>query len=945
MPSWSDTAGVVASEGVGPAHEDVLVGRDAEIELVRGLLAEGGQGARGLVLCGSAGIGKSTVWSRALDEGRVLGYRVLACRPVGAEVRLAFAALGDLVEPLAESLLPLLAAPRRLALEIALLRREGPMVGARAIGVSLLDVLRRLAADGPLLIGIDDLQWLDSPSAHALEFALRRLDRERVAVVATERLDADTEPALLKLDEVLGAERVRRVRLGPLTVAALHELLRLRLGAALGRGALLRLHDASDGNPLVALELARELERRGEGMAPGESLPLSGSLRDLVGQHIAELPAPVRRVLLAAGALSQPSVVQLARLGKGALRALEQAEEAGVVEIGSDGVVRFTHPLLALVPYDDLAPTARRRLHRRLAEIAATPEERARHAALSVMRPDAQIAAALDAAALNAGARGAPEAAAELAGLAAGLTPPGAERWERVLAAAEWHERGGELVPAATRADEVIASRSASRSTRVRALTLLGTVRGDIEGVEVASGYYLQALEHARDLPALGAEVEQKLAWSRLVAGRAPAAARHARAAVRLAPRDEPSVAAAAAATAALVEAARTGRLPRRLLDRALALEQAARSTRPALWGETAPSVLEGVVSLWLGELEQARAPLEQAHRAAVESGDPWLLMHSLAYWSALETGSGEPRRGLELARRYLALAAETGQEPQRVAALWPLAAAASWLGQTEEVRTVTSEALAIAERTGQRLYAIGCLAALGDLELSLGAAVAAADALGRALQLAHDGGIVLVGRVSILPAAVEACVASGELGAAVAAAEELRAHATRIDRPWLSALADRAGGLVAAGERDLERARALLERALENHALQPRPLEQARTELARGAVLRQAGAKRDARLALEAAQAAFAAAGAEAWRERAARELGRIGGRRAPAGDKLSATESRIAELVAAGHTNAETARVLQLSARTVEWNLSKIYRKLSVRSRSELAATLRRG
>jgi DNA-binding CsgD family transcriptional regulator len=352
--------------------------------------------------------------------------------------------------------------------------------------------------------------------------------------------------------------------------------------------------------------------------------------------------------------------------------------------------------------------------------------------------------------------------------------------------------------------------------------------------------------------------------------------------------------------------------------------------------------VLEGVVSLWRGELEQGRAPLEQAHRVAVESGDPWLLMHSLAYLSALETGSGDPRRGLELARRYLALAAETGQEPPRLAALWPLATAAAWLGRADEVRSVSAEALAIAGRTGQRLYAIGCLAALGDLELSLGASVAAVAALARARELAGEGGIVAVGRISILPAAVEALVASDDLEQAASAAEELRAHAAGVDRPWLGALADRAGGLVAAAGGDLKTARQLLDRSLVMHALQPRPLERARTELVRGSVLRRCGAKREARLSLEAAEATFAAAGAEAWREQAARELGRIGGRRAPAGDRLSETESRIAELVAAGRTNAETARELRLSPRTVEWNLSRIYRKLSVRSRSELAATL---
>lgn len=922
-----------------------LIGREAELEQLDRLLDVARQGPAALVLEGSAGIGKSVVWSRALGLARERGYEVLSCRPGGAEVSLAFAALGDLVEPVADSVLPLLAEPRRSALEVALLERDGPPLSARAIGVAFLDVVRRLAGERPLLIGIDDLQWLDMPSLHALEFALRRVGEERVAVVVTERFEPGGSSPL-RLEGVLGEERVTRWRVGPITVAAMHELLRLRSGAGLRRGTLVRVYEASEGNPLVALELVRELRRRGGDRELDEPLPVPGSLRELVGVRVRELPPPVRRVLLAAGALTRPTVGQLVRLERGAERALRVAAEAGIVELVGEGV-RFTHPLLALVPYDELAPAARRRLHRRLSGVAASGEERARHAALSVSRADAAVAAGLDDAAESAGARGAPETAAELSALAARLTPWDAagERWERTLNAAEWHERAGELESAAARAAEVLeGGAAAASSTRARALMLLGTIGGDIEGIDAARDLYLRALDACESAPQLRAEIHQKLAWTSLVGGQAATARRHARAALRLAPSDDPAVVAAAAATVALIEVARTGALPRRLLDRALALERSARATRLGVWGETAPSVLEGVTALWAGDLERARGPLEQMHATALESGDPWLLMHSLAYLSALETSLGDPREGLQLARRYLELASETEQDAQRAGALWPFAVAAATLGSVDEARNAIAVGLEIAERTGHRLYVLGCLAAQGELELSLGEFSSAAEVLWRARELARESGIVAVGRVSILPNAVEALLQVGEVQRAQGLIGDLEAHAAKVGRPWVVALAERSSGLAAAARGDWPAARQSFDQALSNHALQPRPLDRARTQLAFGAMLRRAGAKREARLAIESAEVAFAAAGATLWAERAEDELRRIGGRSAPAGSGLSATESRIAELVAAGRTNAETAQALRLSPRTVEWNLSKIYRKLSVRSRSELAATLRR-
>jgi DNA-binding NarL/FixJ family response regulator len=198
--------------------------------------------------------------------------------------------------------------------------------------------------------------------------------------------------------------------------------------------------------------------------------------------------------------------------------------------------------------------------------------------------------------------------------------------------------------------------------------------------------------------------------------------------------------------------------------------------------------------------------------------------------------------------------------------------------------------------------------------------------------------------RVPLLPDLIEALIGIGELDRAGSLAAELSRRAVALGAPWARALARRCDGLVAEARGDRERAIDAYEQALANHARQPRPPEQARTELALGHALRRAGRKRAARETLERSVRGFDTIGARVWAERARRELGRIGGRPAPAGNRLSATEASITELVRLGRTNREIAAELHLSPKTVEWNLSKIYRKLGVRSRTELAATLDR-
>src|SRR5215472_18126259 len=393
-----------------------------------------GSGSAGLVLEGAAGIGKTTVWAAgaALAAGR--GYTVLSCRPAESEARLSFAALGDLLGGALEEAVAGLPPPQRRALEVALLLADpaGSPPEQRAVCVAFLGVLRGLAASGPVVVAVDDLQWLDVPSAAAVEFAVRRLGEARAGLLASARIEGGG-PALPAAGTGLPAERVTRLRVGPLPLGAFEPVLRASAGSGLSRLTIRRLFDASGGNPFYGLELARALQRAGAEPAPEEPLPVPADLQEVVSTRLAGLPAAARDALLVASCLRSPMTMMVAQArGPAALTALQTAAAQDVVEV--DGPrVRFTHPLFASAIYSGAPPGPRREVHRRLGEIAPNVEERARHLALSCDGPDEHVAAALGQAAHAAATRGAPEAAAELAELAVALTPPGrlAAGWRR----------------------------------------------------------------------------------------------------------------------------------------------------------------------------------------------------------------------------------------------------------------------------------------------------------------------------------------------------------------------------------------------------------------------------------------------------------------------------------------------------------------------------------
>ncbi|HEV2592320.1 MAG TPA: ATP-binding protein, partial [Gaiellaceae bacterium] len=264
----------------------VVLGRDTEQQRLSRFLESLEQGPAGCVLEGEAGVGKTALWRDGLESARARGARVLACAPAEVEATLSYSALADSLAGVEPEILAGLPTPQRAALEVALLRTYpgDAAIGQRAIAAATVSVLRTLAAVTPVLVAVDDVQWLDRPSARVIEFAMRRLAGHRVGFLLSVRTPTESG-ALLGLDRLFVGEELERIRVSGLSAGALHHLIKTRLGATFSRAQLLRLHAATGGNPLFALELAASLLHAGPPVA-GEALPVPDDVRELVAARL-----------------------------------------------------------------------------------------------------------------------------------------------------------------------------------------------------------------------------------------------------------------------------------------------------------------------------------------------------------------------------------------------------------------------------------------------------------------------------------------------------------------------------------------------------------------------------------------------------------------------------------------------------------------------------------
>ena len=367
-----------------------VVGRDRVLAEIASFLDVADTTPRVLLIEGEAGIGKTTLWRAGVEAAASASYRIVAASPAEKEATFAYSVVGDLLEHVLGEVIAELPVPQRRGLEVALLLREskGPPPEQHTLGVAFLAALRALAASQPVLLALDDIQWLDPSSAAMLQFAARRLRDERVVLLLARRRMPGMDMARLEL--ALPEDRRLTLRVGPLSMGALHRMLRERLGATLARPALRRVHEASGGNPFYAVELVRALQSSGGRIRPGRPLPVPETLEAILRERIGALPGSVRETLAKAAALRRPTESML-----GDWPALEQAVEEGLIEI-TNGEVRFTHPLLAAAAYGSIPASERHRLHRNLAGVTSDSEEQARHMALGARQPSNRVADALD---------------------------------------------------------------------------------------------------------------------------------------------------------------------------------------------------------------------------------------------------------------------------------------------------------------------------------------------------------------------------------------------------------------------------------------------------------------------------------------------------------------------------------------------------------------------
>ncbi len=917
-----------------------VIARASELAAIEGFLSEASDGPSAFLLEGPAGIGKTVLWEAGRASAIDHGITVLTTIPTRSESAMPLAGFWDLFAAVHDDLLAELPAPQRRALDVALLRTDPEeadgLPDPRALAVGTAALLRAMAARGPVLLAIDDVQWLDDGSAAVMAFALRRMVDAPVAVLLALR-DQLPAPGPLAIETAM--PRFERRTLGPLPLAAIHHLFVDRLDHRFSRPTLVKIEEASGGNPFYALELGRALIRSGAEIAPGQPLPVPETLDALTQARIASMPAPTREALVVAALTPEPSLEVLARAGiDDPATSLEPAVLDGVIAV-ADGTVRFTHPLLASTALARSDSQQLRRVHGRLAGAVTSEEARARHAGLAAAAPDDEVARMLDDAAQRVRARGAPAAAAELLELAASLTPPEqtSERWRRRFDSARNLFDAGESQVARRLLEEQIESLEPGPE-RARSLQLLGQVVGRSASWREALVSATQALAEPGGDDGLRAAIERDIAFCHVCIGDLGSSIQHVTVAAELAERAGTGGTLAEALASLTILRFLSGHgLDDRMLERALSLDDGAH-TGP--W-EPRPRFVAALLLLWTIRLDEARDAFSTLRAEAAERGDETIIPSIDLYLVLASLWSGDVRTAQTFADEALEVASLIGEPVTTGLALSCAALVDAYAGRTGSALERGGAALELFFASGFMLYTAWPFTALGFAQLSAGAPGATDERLRPVADLTTMmpfGNPILA---IFLPDEIEAVIALDDLERAGAYLAWLEDRNRAAPHPWAAAMVPRCGALLAAGRGDLDEALALAEQAMRAHETLPMPFERARTLLVKGLVHRRRREKRQADETLRSAAEAFEALDAPLWAARARAELARVG-LRPKASDELTETERRVAELAAGGMTNREVGEAAFLSPKTVEKVLSRVYRKLGIGSRAELGARM---
>ncbi len=882
-----------------------------------------------LVLRGEAGVGKTALLEHLL--GLAVGCHVGRAVGVESEMELPFASLHQLCKPFLDRL-DRLPAPQHEALDTAFGLRRGGAPDRFLVGLAVLTLLADVADERPLVCVVDDAQWLDRASAQSLEFVARRLAAEPVAMVFAARSPAG-ESALTGLPDLV---------LEGLSTRDAQTLLDSAVPGNLDPRVRDRILAESHGNPLALLELPRALSAAelAFGQAPATSTPLAQRLEQGFLRQVGPLPEQSRRLLLTAAAEPIGDVPLLWRaarqLGLGA-DAATAAEAAGLIEL--DDRVRFRHPLVRSAVYRSAGRDERRRVHQALADATdpdQDPDRRAWHLACAAVGPDEAVAAELERSAGRALGHGGLAAAAAFLERAAALTPDPGVRMQRSLDAAHakigvgLFDEASALLAAArvgpvdeaalARIDLLQAHMSFAASRGNEALPLLLAAAGRLEALDVALARdtYLDALSAA-------------LFAGRLAAG---PGARQVAEAARAAP-DPPAVRKSDVLLRGLAVLFTEGYPPAapiaqqavdRYVDEELTMDEALRSawlaasTAVSLWDDAGWDRLTG-------------RHLDIARRAGALSAIP-LALTSRVF---VHLFTGDLAAAESLVQEIQSVAEVTNGEIS-LAAYGEICLAAV-RGDEEHAGPLIRDALEDFRSRGEGVGVNMMLWAQAMLCNGLGRYEAA---LGAARESAADP-LELGPPKWSLAELVEAAVRSGDLEAASEGLEHLTAMTEASGTDWALGVAASRRALLLAGDAAEQQYREAVQRLGRTRV----HVELARAELLYGEWLRREGRRVDARAQLRSAHDRLAAMGVKAFAERARHELLATGEtvrkRTKESTGELTPQEAHIARLAAQGATNPEIGSALFLSARTVEWHLRKIFAKLGLTTRRELARALK--
>jgi DNA-binding CsgD family transcriptional regulator/tetratricopeptide (TPR) repeat protein len=913
--------------------------RSAEWHRVRDFAQQVRASPAALAIQGEAGAGKSTLWRAGIEAASAAGYRLLRSEPSASETDLSFAGLSDLlagISPLTEAGIP---GPQLEALQVALqLRPAGDKPPtAHAVGLAVLAALRGCLSRHPLLIAIDDVQWLDDATREVVTFALRRLSSGPLSLLVAARTEAVADPLTAGAPppprawhELLAAVPVvEAIDLAPLDMWQIQNLLPRDVTAAHAR----MVARQSRGNPFWALQVSASM-----GTAPSEVPPLARTLTDSLSRSLSDSGSAALAAVAAAGRITLPEVLAVLDDLTDPGAAVDEAVLAGVV-VETGARLSVAHPLIGAAALKSLPPGRRTQLYQRLARASSNPEWYAQFAALAASPgPDPRVASALDAAATAAHARAASTAAAEFAAQSVLFTPESDEAGltRRRIRAAELLFLAGDLRRSLEHLRPLDIDQLATADLQ-RALPLLLDMTDLVRGTAGGAAKISRAVEDAGTDPrrrALVLALASDVIYG-IRGGRRDAALE----AIRCA--EKAGAPAAASLHRALVnlfmaKVATAEGFDGALLDRAAGLETSLPEGRVYDRADMHRSW-----SRYTGDLDNARAALRRSVSLAKDNGDDFALAIFLSYLATTEVLAGD---------YPAAEAAVKASDAASVGYDW---LPSSWFVEPRCELLIAAGDLDGADRLADERLPADATATItvrfmgaclrGKVSAWRGDHAATVRYLEDAARCAEQLDWVDPGvRCYLDPWLAETYVVTGRPGDARRISATLRDTGGRLGRPALTGCADRIEALAAAEAGDLDVAVRWAGAAVAAHEASPLRPELARSLLVLGQVERRRKARRQSRDAFRRAYELATAMGHQPLIARVEQEMPRVAAERS--GNELTATEQRVADLIAAGATNREAATALFVSVRTVETHVASIYRKLGVRTRAELARRLPR-